>query len=207
MAIICEICNNQPPKYKCPLCQLRYCSLDCYKEHKLAHTHQEKHIHSPLDGASSPVLAPTTKTPEKDGNEQVQDSYTSLLRSTELEQLFVRYPQLKSQLKSIYTATLEPSQEDQENESRRRNRAGRGRGRGRGRRNTYDSPAPWTRERGLKDAMRQLRNVRRAEGQQGEGLREFSALVTKTYEEVVPSVQNKGMLAELPPLDFLEGAT
>ncbi|MCJ1403975.1 hypothetical protein MMC11_007199 [Xylographa trunciseda] len=167
---------------------------------------EEKQLSSPSNHAPSPASLPLSKALEKSGDEPVQDSYTTLLKSTELEQLFARYPQLKSQLTSIYTATLEPSQEDQENDARRWKRATRGRGRGRGRGNTYDSPVPWTRERGLKDAMRQLRNVRRVEGQQGEGLREFSALVTKTYEDIAPLAQARGPLAELPPLDFLDGA-
>ena len=54
--------------------------------------------------------------------------------------------------------------------------------------------------------MRQITKVRKMEGQQGEGLREFSVLVTKTYEETVPSAQDRITVAELPPLDFLDGA-
>ena len=140
----------------------------------------------------------------------MQDSYATLLRSTELGQLFASHPQLKSQLKSIYAATHEPSQEDQESETTRRNRASRGRGRargrGRGRGNTHDNHVPWTRERGLKDAMRQLKKARRVEGPQGEGLREFSALVTKIHEETAPSAQDRSIVAGLPPLDFLDDA-
>ena len=134
----------------------------------------------------------------------MQDSYTTLLKSNDLEQLFTRHTQLKSQISSIYTATLEPSQKDQDDEVRRRKRASRGRGRGRGRSrgNTHDNPAPWTRERGIKDAMRQLRRVRGLEGQQGEGLREFSVFVTKIYEESTPSIQERNTMAELLALDF-----
>nr|CAG4650647.1 EOG090X0JQ4 [Sida crystallina] len=30
----CEICSNNPFKYKCPTCLIKYCSLVCYKLHK-----------------------------------------------------------------------------------------------------------------------------------------------------------------------------
>ncbi|XP_074527599.1 zinc finger HIT domain-containing protein 3 [Halichoeres trimaculatus] len=31
---ICSVCSEQTPKYRCPACKIRYCSLDCYKRHK-----------------------------------------------------------------------------------------------------------------------------------------------------------------------------
>ncbi|XP_035522108.1 zinc finger HIT domain-containing protein 3 [Morone saxatilis] len=31
---ICSVCSEQTPKYRCPTCSIRYCSLGCYKRHK-----------------------------------------------------------------------------------------------------------------------------------------------------------------------------
>ncbi|KAM9348042.1 zinc finger HIT domain-containing protein 3 [Symphorus nematophorus] len=31
---ICSVCSEQTPKYRCPTCKIRYCSLGCYKRHK-----------------------------------------------------------------------------------------------------------------------------------------------------------------------------
>ncbi|XP_058854180.1 zinc finger HIT domain-containing protein 3-like [Acipenser ruthenus] len=31
---LCSVCNEEPPKYRCPGCLIRYCSLNCYKKHK-----------------------------------------------------------------------------------------------------------------------------------------------------------------------------
>ncbi|XP_078081109.1 zinc finger HIT domain-containing protein 3 isoform X2 [Mustelus asterias] len=31
---MCRVCGEQPPKYRCPRCELRYCSVGCYKKHK-----------------------------------------------------------------------------------------------------------------------------------------------------------------------------
>lgn len=30
----CQVCNEAPSKYKCPLCLVPYCSLVCFKKHK-----------------------------------------------------------------------------------------------------------------------------------------------------------------------------
>ncbi|MCJ1392429.1 hypothetical protein MMC18_005296 [Xylographa bjoerkii] len=200
------IVSTSPSATPVKILRLCSCSLDCYKAHKLVHTQQGKQLPPPPDNISIPLSLFVSEALKKNGNEPAQDAYTTLLRSAKLEQLFAGHPQLKSQLKSIYGATLEPSQEDQESEARRRKRVSRGRGRGRGRGNVHNSPAPWTRERGLKDAMRQLKKVRRGKGQEDEGMREFSALVTKIHEAIAPSTQDRDMVVELPPLEFLEGA-
>ncbi|CUS21381.1 LAQU0S03e01266g1_1 [Lachancea quebecensis] len=39
MSAKCEICCEEPSKYKCPKCAVRYCSLSCFKN-------QEKHVHT-----------------------------------------------------------------------------------------------------------------------------------------------------------------
>ncbi|XP_026184456.1 zinc finger HIT domain-containing protein 3 [Mastacembelus armatus] len=31
---LCNVCNEETPKYRCPACKIRYCSLGCYKRHK-----------------------------------------------------------------------------------------------------------------------------------------------------------------------------
>ncbi|KAJ8266337.1 hypothetical protein GJAV_G00129240 [Gymnothorax javanicus] len=31
---VCSVCNEQTPKYKCPRCKVRYCSVTCCKNHK-----------------------------------------------------------------------------------------------------------------------------------------------------------------------------
>ncbi|XP_033954485.1 zinc finger HIT domain-containing protein 3 [Pseudochaenichthys georgianus] len=31
---ICSVCSEHTPKYRCPACKIRYCSLGCYKNHK-----------------------------------------------------------------------------------------------------------------------------------------------------------------------------
>ncbi|KAI1902890.1 hypothetical protein AGOR_G00020970 [Albula goreensis] len=31
---LCTVCCEHIPKYKCPVCKIRYCSVGCYKKHK-----------------------------------------------------------------------------------------------------------------------------------------------------------------------------
>ncbi|CAK6971824.1 zinc finger HIT domain-containing protein 3 [Scomber scombrus] len=31
---LCSVCAEHTPKYRCPACKIRYCSLGCYKRHK-----------------------------------------------------------------------------------------------------------------------------------------------------------------------------
>ncbi|XP_026866109.1 zinc finger HIT domain-containing protein 3 [Electrophorus electricus] len=31
---LCGVCNDQIPKYRCPVCRVKYCSLGCFKKHK-----------------------------------------------------------------------------------------------------------------------------------------------------------------------------
>nr|XP_019941482.1 PREDICTED: zinc finger HIT domain-containing protein 3 isoform X2 [Paralichthys olivaceus] len=53
---ICSVCSEHTPKYRCPACKIRYCSLGCYKLHK---------------DTCLPVAQPTPTDPE------VRDTVTS----------------------------------------------------------------------------------------------------------------------------------
>ncbi|WVQ73162.1 hypothetical protein IAR50_002726 [Cryptococcus sp. DSM 104548] len=32
---LCEVCSKSPSKYRCPICPTKYCSVVCFKEHKM----------------------------------------------------------------------------------------------------------------------------------------------------------------------------
>src|SRR5687768_6054682 len=32
--LICAVCNAQASKYRCPKCRVRYCSVQCFQDHK-----------------------------------------------------------------------------------------------------------------------------------------------------------------------------
>ena len=110
-------------------------------------------------------------------------SHLSLETSCELKDLFVRYPQLRAQLRDVYVATNEPLDSTYENTHER---SGFGRGSNRGRRGgsprERGKPGPWSQQKGLRLGLRQLQKLKEFEGT-GEGLKAFSNLVTSTVDE------------------------
>ena len=33
-SLICQVCNKEAHKYKCPACFAKYCGLSCFKGHR-----------------------------------------------------------------------------------------------------------------------------------------------------------------------------
>ncbi|KAI9820627.1 MAG: hypothetical protein M1827_004996 [Pycnora praestabilis] len=165
--------------------------------HKDIHTGhaepRESHEHSPTvaQPAPSTIVGSTKATcaahPPQSGTQP--NLFTALQSSPSLQHLFTTYPNLRTQLHTIYTSTLEPSPEDLETQHSRyrgRNRFDRGRGRGgRGGRirggegSNKRSNGPWTPERGTKAGLYTIKKVRERDGAEGEGMREFVELVLK----------------------------
>ncbi|WVQ80561.1 hypothetical protein IAT38_002666 [Cryptococcus sp. DSM 104549] len=54
----CQICSEQPSKYRCSTCPVRYCSVKCYKEHK---TQCSGATNQPAAGTTAP--APSLESP------------------------------------------------------------------------------------------------------------------------------------------------
>ncbi|DBA02038.1 TPA: hypothetical protein N0F65_000285 [Lagenidium giganteum] len=57
---VCQVCEQEPSKYKCPKCRAPYCSAACYK----------KHNEQPCEG-------PETSPPAQPGTEPVTQPATS----------------------------------------------------------------------------------------------------------------------------------
>ncbi|KAF1991491.1 hypothetical protein K402DRAFT_400226 [Aulographum hederae CBS 113979] len=202
MASLCGVCNTGTPKYKCPNCKLRYCSLACFTTHKTLH---EQNGHSPTkltsqainfstQSAQSLPQQPTSDLPQ---NPQ-QDTNTLLLSHPSFNSLFAKYPLLRGQLKQIY-ATGQPPPTDSSNPSsdptfpssdpafppssppsnNRYNNRGSRRG-GRGGRGGHKTSRVWKPEWGQHNAMKLFRRLEEQEG--GEGLREFKTLVMMVEE-------------------------
>ncbi|KAG5844386.1 zinc finger HIT domain-containing protein 3 [Anguilla rostrata] len=62
---ICSVCSEHVPKYKCPACKIRYCSVSCYKNHKDGCL--------PVKQTASPALAPDFKATHSGGDWSVED--------------------------------------------------------------------------------------------------------------------------------------
>ena len=124
-------------------------------------------------------------------------SYSNLLSSQQLQRLFLKYPLLRAQIKLVYKAALEPSRElSQENcehhqqfkgrnDSDRHRGRGRVRGGGRAKLQNERINSPWTQERGMKHAVRLLKDITGRNDKVGTGMEEFSKLVMKLHEDTL----------------------
>ncbi|KAF1345482.1 hypothetical protein BDV97DRAFT_402062 [Delphinella strobiligena] len=192
MASTCGVCKAQPSKYKCPKCDLPYCSLPCYRPHKESHANDvpvEKAIPTeqivPVPEVAEPVVAHRLV-----GSNKID--FSGLEDDPDLLRLMSRYPALRIQLQSVYGYTLEPPPSDSQDQPtfNHRGRGGRGRGRGgrggrnsRGGRGDYGQQpqqSQWTQAKGEKEAANALKDMRNKEGDT-EGLAEFVQLITMKY--------------------------
>eukprot|EP00058_Branchiostoma_floridae_P005506 XP_002590994.1 hypothetical protein BRAFLDRAFT_113877 [Branchiostoma floridae] len=63
--VTCEVCSEQPPKYRCPRCEVRYCSLTCFKQHKVNTCgEREKHVQERRRTQQSEAAAATVQEEE-----------------------------------------------------------------------------------------------------------------------------------------------
>ncbi|KAI0415111.1 hypothetical protein F5X98DRAFT_365360 [Xylaria grammica] len=79
---LCSICRIQPPKYKCPRCAARTCSLSCVKKHK---------TWSSCNGERDPtVFVPLDKLKTDAGIDHDYNFLTSIERSVERAERILR---------------------------------------------------------------------------------------------------------------------
>ncbi|KAK3721711.1 hypothetical protein LTR37_002876 [Vermiconidia calcicola] len=189
----CSICNTQDSKYKCPVCEIRYCSIACYKPHKQSHETTKDTVSS-----QAPV---TTKRDRPGTTHRVPKlDFTGFENDKDFLRLLSRYPSLKVQLQMVYGLTLEPGPDEARSWNRgplpgfaqqhmRGGARGRARGRGQrggraGRGGGYESfdpeerqRGPWTQEKGDKEGLGVIKKMRESgDEEDGEGLREFIEL-------------------------------
>ncbi|KAF2404932.1 hypothetical protein EJ06DRAFT_525504 [Trichodelitschia bisporula] len=124
MATTCGVCKEASPKYKCPHCQLPYCSIKCFKEHILVHENEDttpqnttkaENSSSPPTtksentSASSTTIREASSQPTAPSDSPQQNPFLALRNHPAFLPLFMKYPHLRSQLRQIYTATLNPA--------------------------------------------------------------------------------------------------
>uniref|UniRef100_A0A4W5N2B3 Zinc finger HIT domain-containing protein 3 n=1 Tax=Hucho hucho TaxID=62062 RepID=A0A4W5N2B3_9TELE len=108
---ICNVCSGETPKYRCPACRIRYCSLSCYKTHKANDTCQppKQSVPAPvqdLNGAYSNEDPWTVDDllDDDDHTDKVPLQRLQLLgKSEELREL-LRNPHLRQLMRSVDTA-------------------------------------------------------------------------------------------------------
>jgi zinc finger HIT domain-containing protein 3 len=97
-------------------------------------------------------------------------TFSKLETSIELQQLFSKYPSLRSQLRQIHKCTRppEPDTEEQPTDSRSFGNKGRSR---------VDDRGNWSAEKGFGRGLSLLKRLRDGDNGDSEGLGEFSQLV------------------------------
>ncbi|KAH0612717.1 uncharacterized protein H6S33_009097 [Morchella sextelata] len=149
---LCGICNEAPSKYKCPSCEIPYCSLVCYKPHKVQH--EKAKLAEPTSAAPKAAEKAQDDEPEPAPKPIETGKFASLLSSPEVQQMLAS-PSLRQHLLSVHKATLEPPPQN----FVPRGRGGRGRGRG-GRGGFEQTRRPWNEERAVKAGVGELKRLR-----------------------------------------------
>lgn len=174
------------------------CSIECYKGHQTAHADESSLTATqsipnglpPKPPATVAFTGPSNAYVKGGGSSSATYPLSSLESSADLQILYTRYPRLQNQLKEIYEAATEPLDDplnDQLSSSERGDR-GWGRRRNRGRGPDGRIQAPWSRQKGIKAGIHRLRTLRHLEGQDGDGLRKFSKLVTSPFEAKIRQI-------------------
>ncbi|XP_072445699.1 zinc finger HIT domain-containing protein 3 isoform X7 [Chiloscyllium punctatum] len=98
--VTCRVCEEVPPKYRCPRCGLRYCSVGCYKKHK-GHYSGTDEI---LDNGEESDRVPLEKLRRLAGSEKLK----GLLCNPHLKQLLLTVDKAEDKESIMKTAMQEP---------------------------------------------------------------------------------------------------
>ncbi|XP_060768490.1 zinc finger HIT domain-containing protein 3 isoform X2 [Neoarius graeffei] len=95
---LCVVCSEQVPKYRCPVCRIRYCSLGCYKKHK-------------NDDSCQPVKDTTPPAPSPDSCQSEAEPWTVddlLDEDSQSDRVPLQKLQLLGESKDLKTLLLNP---------------------------------------------------------------------------------------------------
>jgi zinc finger HIT domain-containing protein 3 len=116
--MICNVCTLNDSKYKCPTCNVKYCSVDCFKNHKLSKCEDTKEkqneevqiIEDKIGVPSHTNLFETidtvneTKLKELESSEELKN----ILRNPHLRSFLTQLNEAKSSWKAMKAAMQEP---------------------------------------------------------------------------------------------------
>ncbi|PQE08892.1 Zinc finger HIT-type protein [Rutstroemia sp. NJR-2017a BVV2] len=171
-AKLCEVCKQQPSKYKCTRCFLPYCSVNCSTIHKATHPAVEAESSLAVSSTNEvpPSRVPTSACIPAAGTVAAAGSkgpFAALENSKELKSLFELYPGLNAQLDEINAATLRPLHSQNANN---------------GQIHGFRKPRgmeQWNQDRGMENGIKALQRARSVYGKEGEAVREYSRLVLR----------------------------
>ncbi|KAK7163900.1 hypothetical protein R3I94_002571 [Phoxinus phoxinus] len=121
---LCGICSEHVPKYRCPACRIRYCSVSCFKRHKdddschpikesdpassgpapVSSAEQPWIVEDLLDEDSQTDKVPLQKLQQLGDSEALKD----LLRNPHLRQLMMSVDSAGNKASAVRDAMQEP---------------------------------------------------------------------------------------------------
>ncbi|XP_063709656.1 zinc finger HIT domain-containing protein 3 [Culicoides brevitarsis] len=111
----CEICDKSDSKYKCPKCEIPYCSLECFKQHKDSIECSELIKKRESDRKKSsfqpkPLLFTTMDTVPLEELQKLQNSehLKNLLYNPHLRKLLTELDRSSNPERAIGSAMMEP---------------------------------------------------------------------------------------------------
>ncbi|KXH33709.1 HIT zinc finger [Colletotrichum nymphaeae SA-01] len=164
---MCGVCHEKEGKYKCTRCALPFCSVPCNK------THRENHPPDP-EPAPKPASAAIEPPAPSGGAAAASDPrnpFSVLDDSDQLRYLFRRYPTLQARLLEIFAAT-EPPPELQSTGGSLNDMM-----KARALAAANPKKEQWTHDVGIRKGKEALRRARAADGEDGEGVREYVELI------------------------------
>ncbi|KAG4026085.1 hypothetical protein MFRU_045g00300 [Monilinia fructicola] len=176
---LCPLCKENSHKYKCKYCDVRYCSVQCSNRHK-ADTNDHEVEKERLASAPPPPKASSPRSHENPAPRpgtlaaaHAKGPFECLDDSDELREVFKKYPNLRSQLEKIYSATLRPTGSNSHN---------------------------WNQDKGWENGRACLKTASTVYGKDGEGIREYSNLILRLVgdedEESMAEVLQREALEE-----------
>ncbi|KAI9482673.1 MAG: hypothetical protein EXX96DRAFT_555239 [Benjaminiella poitrasii] len=97
--VVCNVCELQEAKYKCPTCRSPYCSLVCFKKHKetpcstRSNNDDQQMMRKEIKHVSPPD--------EEDPSRLTPEDLFKLACSEEIYQLLASHPHLKEMIKEL----------------------------------------------------------------------------------------------------------
>ncbi|KAL7951029.1 hypothetical protein V8C42DRAFT_136534 [Trichoderma barbatum] len=175
-ANLCGVCESNPGKYKCSRCRLPYCSVQCSKTHQQNHPPDPpKEEPKPTSRASNEPQAASANLPPP-GPIDPTNPFSALATSDRLQLLFSKYPNLPNQLLEIHAATQPPPEAP--DAAARAIPASLMKGLP-----PNSGKATWNHDIGIKNGKAALRKARKASGEDGEAIREYTELILHIMNE------------------------
>ncbi|KXH44701.1 HIT zinc finger [Colletotrichum simmondsii] len=165
---MCGVCHEKEGKYKCTRCALPFCSVPCNKTHRENHPPDPEPAPKPASAAIEPH-APSGGAAAAASDPR--NPFSVLDDSDQLRYLFRRYPTLQTRLLEIFAAT-EPPPELQSTGSSLNDMM-----KARALAAANPKKEQWTHDVGIRKGKEALRRARAADGEDGEGVREYVELI------------------------------